>query len=92
MTRKTAYGMVLLCFLFMIFPVMCTAGDAPRISKEELKALLGSPNLVVLDVRTDYDSKENGKKIKGALRVDPNELKSWAPGLQKDRKIVLYCS
>ena len=32
------------------------------------------------------------KKIKGAVRQDPNEVKTWAASLPKDKKIVLYCA
>ena len=66
--------------------------DVPRMSTEQLKALLDSPDLVLLDVRTEKDWKKSDKKIFGAVRVDPREVDSWAGDYSKDQKIVLYCA
>jgi rhodanese-related sulfurtransferase len=64
-----------------------------RITKEELKAHLNDPSVVVIDVRTDWSWGENDKKIKGALREDPlAEVKTWASKYPKEKRIVLYCS
>jgi len=64
-----------------------------RISKEELKALLNDPSVVVIDVRTDWSWQESDKKIKGAIREDPlGDVKAWALRYPKDKKIVLYCA
>ena len=64
--------------------------DVPRVEKDTLKGWLGDPNVLVIDVRADPDWKVSDKKIKGALRKDPKEVKGWASGLSKERKIVLY--
>ena len=68
------------------------ADDAPRISTEELQEMLGSSDLVVLDVRTAKDWKKSDRKIVGSVRVDPDDVKSWAGNYAKDQKIVLYCA
>lgn len=68
------------------------AAEAPRMTKEELKARLGSPDLVLLDVRTGTDWKKSDKKITGAVREDPNAFDSWAGTYPKDKTIVLYCA
>jgi rhodanese-related sulfurtransferase len=59
---------------------------------EELKALLGNPDLVVLDVRRDSDWKDSDLKIQGAIREEPDRIKSWAQKYSKDKIIVLYCA
>lgn len=69
-----------------------SAQDIPRISKDELKAKLGSPNMVLIDVRTGSDWKESGEKITGAVRMDPETVDTWAATLPKDKEIILYCA
>ena len=66
--------------------------DVPRISKDELKAKLGSPGIVLIDVRTENDWKKSDEKITGAIRMDPETVDSWAATLPKDKEIILYCA
>jgi rhodanese-related sulfurtransferase len=69
-----------------------TAQEAPRVDKETLKSWLGDPNVVIIDVRTAKDWEGSDKKIKGAVREDPKDVKTWEASLPKDKKIVLYCA
>lgn len=65
----------------------------PRMTQEELKAMLGNPDLAIIDVRTDEDWKKSDFKIKGAVREDPEkDIKTWAEKYPKDRTLVFYCS
>ena len=64
----------------------------PRMTKDELKALLDGPDLTIIDVRHDQDWKGSDVKIKGAVREDPNDVKSWVDKYAKDRLIILYCA
>ena len=64
----------------------------PRMSKEELKSLLGDPNVIILDVRTGEGWKESKEKIQGAVREDPEKISSWANKYGHDKTLVLYCS
>jgi len=66
--------------------------DVPRISKDELKAKLGSSDVVLLDVRAKADWEKSDKKITGAVRKDPQTVDAWAGTLPKDKEIVLYCA
>jgi len=66
--------------------------DVPRISKDEMKAKLGSPDVVLLDVRAKKDWEGNNEKITGAVRMDPQTVETWASTLPKDKEIVLYCA
>lgn len=67
-------------------------GDAPRISKEELRELLGRPDVVVVDVRTGRDWRRSDEWIAGAVREDPGAVSSWAGKYGKDTTLVLYCT
>ena len=66
--------------------------DVPRISTEQLKEMLGSSDLVLLDGRIAKEWRKSDKKIIGAIRVDPHDVSSWSGDYSKDQKIVVYCS
>jgi len=84
---------IFFCIAVLVgFSAISTAADAPRITKEGLKSIIGDPGLIILDARADTEWAASSKKIKGAVRVDPSDVKSWADSLPKDKKIVIYCS
>jgi predicted sulfurtransferase len=65
----------------------------PRMTKEELKSLLGNPDVIVLDVRIAGEWKRDALKIQGAVREDPEkDYRSWATKYPKDKTLVFYCS
>ncbi len=66
--------------------------DVSRISKDELKAKLGSPGIVLIDVRTESDWRVSDEKIVGALRRDPDAVDTWSASLPKNKEIILYCA
>jgi len=69
------------------------AAEVPRMTKEELKSLLGNPEIILLDVRVAPEWNDSGWKIQGATRQDPKEeIASWAKQYPKEKTIVLYCS
>ena len=83
-----------LLFFFMV--VGCTmfekSWDAPRMASDKLKAMLGSPDLLIIDVRYGQDWTESDLKIKGAIREDPKAFDSWASKYPKDKTLVFYCA
>jgi NhaP-type Na+/H+ or K+/H+ antiporter len=66
----------------------------PRISVDELAALLESPDPpIVLDVRTRSQYEEDNSRIPGSLRVKPDHLLEWIDAHeQRDRLVVAYCT
>lgn len=66
--------------------------EAPRMTKEELMAMLGNPDLIIIDVRYGKDWTESDVKIKGAVREDPEAFDSWAKKYPKDKTLVFYCA
>jgi len=78
--------------LFLACTTMQQAQGVPRIPKDELKAKLGSPGMVLIDVRTENDWQKSDEKIPGAIRRDPEAVDSWAATLSKDKEIILYCA
>lgn len=80
----------------LIVVIACTnmrgSNDVPRIAIDELKAKLGSSDMVLLDVRAKNDWDKSNEKITGAVRMDPETVDAWAGTLPKDKDIVLYCA
>jgi hypothetical protein len=79
----------------MILGVIVISSGAdriPRISVEDLKAKLGSSDLLVIDVRTDSDWKNSKEKILGAAREDPSRASEWIHKYPRDKMLVFYCN
>jgi len=69
-----------------------TGEEAARIGHEELKAMLGSSDLLIVDVRAAPDWEQSDIKIKGAIREDPKRTSEWFSKYPKDKTIVFYCA
>jgi len=68
------------------------AAGTPKITSEELKAKLGDPDLVIVDVRRAGHWEASDRKIAGAAREDPKDVEGWAGKYAKDETLVLYCA
>ncbi len=67
--------------------------EVPYITKEQLKDMMGNPDVTILDVRESSSWKESTRKIQGAVREEPEkDVKTWAQKYPKDKTLVLYCS
>jgi membrane protein DedA with SNARE-associated domain len=67
----------------------------PRIQVQELAARLASEDaskVLIVDVRSHgyYDS--GGARIKGSIRIEPNNLEEEIKNLPRDKDIYLYCT
>ncbi len=83
-------SMVAVAIVFA-FQTGALAADAPRISPEVLKALIGNADVTVIDVRRGGDYEGSSTKIKGAVRESEKDI-SWASKYPKDKILVLYCA
>jgi len=63
-----------------------------RTTKEALKGMLGAPDVIVLDVRSEKAWNASDAKIQGAIREIPAEVASWSEKYSKDQTLVLYCA
>lgn len=72
-------------------PSPSRAADVPRISPEVTEALLGNPEVVVIDVRRGSDYESSGAKIKGAVRESEKDV-SWSGKYGKEKLLILYCA
>ena len=78
--------------LAALFTTPAGAQEVKRITIEELKGMLGNPDLVIVDVRRDGDWQSGTVKIKGAVREDPEKVDTWMSKYPKDRTLVFYCA
>lgn len=82
----------ILALLISVFAVSATADDVPRMTKDELKGLLGTPELVLIDARYGKDWEKSDEKIAGAVREDPTGVPGWAGKYLQGKTIVVYCA
>jgi len=66
------------------------AKDVPRMTKGELKSMLGNPEVIVVDVRAATGWDASDLKIQSAVREDPKKVNSWADKYPKDKTLVFY--
>jgi predicted sulfurtransferase len=66
--------------------------QVPRITKEQLKEMLGKPDVVIIDARPVEQWKYTDQVIPGMVHEDPLEIKSWAQKYDKNKKIIVYCA
>jgi rhodanese-related sulfurtransferase len=76
--------------LFIVFATQTRASEFSMISNNQLKLMLDSPNVLVIDVRNTEDWRSSNVKIKGAVRKAPQSFESWSRELPKDKALVLY--
>lgn len=94
MRKKISFAALILAAVLIMHGIAsrAAAGDDLRIGKDDLRSMLGSPDVVVIDVRTEKEWKKSDKKILGATWEDAEEIPAWADKYPKDKTIVLYCS
>jgi len=92
MKTRLLIGTLIILFLVGGCTTLAKSTDTPRITKEELKAKLDNPDLVIIDVRFGLDWTGSDLKIKGAVREDPEAVGSWANKYPKDKTLVFYCA
>jgi membrane protein DedA with SNARE-associated domain len=67
----------------------------PRVQVEELARKLASDErdkVLILDVRSHGYYDAGAARIKGSIRLEPNNLHEELKALQKDKEIYLYCT
>ena len=66
--------------------------EVPRMTKEELKPLLGNPDVIVIDVRKERGWLSAETKIEGAVREDAGKVRIWSQEYDKNKTFILYCA
>ncbi|MCK9274615.1 MAG: hypothetical protein M0P57_05950 [Syntrophales bacterium] len=82
---------IFLCFIWIYAPaVNAQENEVPRISKEKVKAMLGDPDLVIIDTLLPEQWELVDKKLPGAVREDPENVEKWADKYSRDKTMVIY--
>ena len=86
--RKTKFSaMALAVSLILAFTWSCGSGEKPPLlDRETIKSWLSNPEVIILDVRAPKDWNPSDKKIKGAVRQDPDEVTTRASTCPRTRK------
>jgi len=66
--------------------------EVPRITKEQLKEMLGKSDVAIIDARPVEQWKYTDQVIPGMVHEDPLSIKEWAQKYDKNKKIVVYCA
>ena len=90
---RLIYGLLALAVILIgtaAAPAAAATAEAPRITKEEARALLDAPNVVFVDARTESAWSKSDRKIKGAVRIDKWDLQMWASSYPDDTTFIIY--
>lgn len=83
--------------LFVITLLALTAAPfsalaVEKMDKDELKEMLGSPDLVLYDVRRGQDWDASEFKIEGAKRLAGEDVAAATQEVGKEKTLVFYCA
>jgi len=68
-----------------------TVEQVPRLTKEQVRGMLGKPDVVIIDGRYIKQYEQSDKKIPGAVFVNTENLEEFVKNYpQKDRTYILY--
>jgi rhodanese-related sulfurtransferase len=90
--RRGILVFIIFVFTIGVFATFAMSKNVPRMTKEELKAMMDNPDVVIIDVRYGEDWTGSDIKIKGAVRENPADVESWADKYGKDKILILYCA
>jgi rhodanese-related sulfurtransferase len=94
MMKKKLLAVLMLIFLAIaLSPKSALSADVPMMIKDELKAMLGDPDLVIFDVRHGRDFFSSDLKIQGAIRPLVREhIYEAIVTYPKRTTFVIYCA
>ncbi len=75
-----------------VFALKAVAAEAPRVTKEEVRGMLGNPEVIMIDVRSGSDWNASRVKIQGAVREDPQIVSQWMDKYPKEKTLIFYCA
>ena len=82
----------ILVMSLLLWGLACETPNVPKMTKEELKSMLGDPSLVIVDVRAGAHWNAEERKIEGSVRVDPSLADSLMDKYSSDTTFVFYCA
>ncbi len=88
---KTLF-IILTYFVFFLSAVPSFADSVEKMTKEELRKIMETNSVSIIDVRKGRDWSSSEIKIKGAERLDLKNIVAEAQKYPKDQTLVLYCA
>jgi rhodanese-related sulfurtransferase len=88
----TTVAVIIGLVVMKILASMAMAQEIPKITKEEVKAMLDDTEVIIVDVRLGGDWDGSKSKIKGAVREDPRNVSSWVDKYPKEKTLIFYCA
>ncbi len=64
--------------------------QVPRLTKEQVKDMLGRADVVIVDIRYIKQFEESDRKLPGAVFVQPDGFDEFVKSHPKDKTYVLY--
>jgi rhodanese-related sulfurtransferase len=93
MKKKLLVVLTFISLIVGLFTTFALSADAPMMTKDELKAMIGNPDLVIFDVRLGSDYFSSDLKIQGAVRPDlGTHIYLTALTYPKGKTFVFYCA
>jgi rhodanese-related sulfurtransferase len=93
MGKRSAQLSMFIFFAITLIAPFVLAEDVPLITKEQLVAMLGKPDLVILDVRLGSDYFSSDLKIKRSVRLNMGgPICGTALVYPKSNTFVIYCA
>ncbi len=68
------------------------ANEDLRISPAEAKARVDAGKAIILDSVAEHHWSEVSRSVKGAIRINPDEIDKHYQELPKDKDIIAYCT
>jgi hypothetical protein len=81
----TAWGLCL--GILLLVSTSAFSQEVTKLSKEDVKRMLGTRNLFIIDLQHDGDL-----GIQGAVREDSKKVISWMGKYPPDKTLVFYCA
>jgi hypothetical protein len=64
--------------------------QVPRLTKEQVRDMLGKPDVVIVDIRFIKQYEQSDRKLPGAVFVQPENFDEFVKNQPKDKTYVLY--
>ena len=67
-----------------------TVEQVPRLTKEQVRDMLGKPDVVIVDIRFIKQYEQSDRKLPGAVFVQPENFDEFVKNNPKDKTYILY--
>jgi rhodanese-related sulfurtransferase len=78
-----------------VFGKFRLSGSVQRVPVSDVEARLnleGAPDIIIADVRSHGYYDQGEQRVKGSIRIEPNNLEAFIETLPKGAPIYLYCT